>query len=59
VFGCLTSAKAEILSIIQAMTLLSVLPTELEHVAQMYLQVTALADFKFTKIQKGILTEHA
>jgi len=41
------------------MTLLSALPTELEHIAQMYLQVTAIADFKLTEIQEGILAEHS
>jgi len=32
---------------------------QLEHITQMYLQVTAIADFEFTEIQEGILTKHA
>jgi len=58
-FGHLMAAKVVIPSIIQSMTLLSALPVELEHIAQMYLQVTEIAYFKFTEIQEGILTEHA
>jgi len=58
-FGHLTAAKVEIPSIIQAMTLLSALPTEFKHITQTYLQVTTLNDFKFTEIQEGILTEFA
>jgi len=53
------AAKVVIPLIIQSMTLLSALPAELEHVTQMYLQVTEIADFKFTEIQEGILAEHA
>jgi len=58
-FGCLTSAKVDIPPIIQAMTLLSALLSEYKHIGQMYLQVTALIDFKFSKIQEAILAEHA
>ena len=58
-FGHLMAAKVVIPSITQLMTLLSALPVELEHITQMYLQVTEIADFKFTEIQEGILAEHA
>jgi len=57
--SCLTNAQVVILPIIMTMTLLSALLLEYEHVAQRYLQVTALADFKFSKIQEEILAEHA
>jgi len=40
------------------MTLLSALPLEYEHITWTYLQVTALADFKFSEIQEGILAKH-